>query len=199
MRQPVGVVLTGGEGRRLGLDKAELTIDSRTYAERAARVLWEFCGTVLISVRPGGVNPAPDFPSIEDAPPQGRGPLAGIMAAYENSGDADLLVLACDYPRVGADIYRGLLARADDQDDLVIIADGAGRDHPLVGLWRRQAEPTIRSSVELGLLKVRGVFPDLVVKRVGSMDFPSLDLSDCLINVNRPADLERLRRETPSG
>lgn len=196
MRQSVGVVLTGGEGRRLGLDKGELKLDSRTYAERAARLLWEFCGTVLISVRPGGANPAPDFPLVEDAPPQGRGPLAGIMAAYEATGDADLLVLACDYPRVRSEIYQGVLANVDEQDDLVIVTDGGGRDHPLVGLWRRRAEPVIRSAVDLGLLKVRGVFTDLVVKRVGVSDFPDVDLSDCLINVNRPADLDRLRRLT---
>ena len=166
MSQRVGVVLAGGAGRRLGHDKAALTVHGVPLAQRAASVLWLFCGSVLISIAPGTANPAPDWPSVEDAPPGGRGPLAGILAAFAVSGKADLLVLACDYPRVGKHLIESILSRPLGEDDLVLPTDDAGRDHPLVALWSRRMEAQVRAAVDAGRYRVHSLFPDCCVRRI---------------------------------
>lgn len=199
MRQRVGVVLAGGSGERLGVDKASLEVDGRTLADRAAHLLWPFCGSVMISVRPGGDNPAPDFPTVEDSPPAGRGPLAGILAAYQATQRSDLVVLACDYPLIDPPLIRMLLSRASEEYDLVFPTDAAGRDHPLVGLWCRSAEGALAETVERGLFKVRSFLVHVRAKRLGPAEFPSIDLSRGLLNLNWPADLETLRREGRVG
>lgn len=195
MRQRVGVVLAGGSGERLGLDKASLEVGGRTLADRAAHMLWPFCGSVMISVRPGAANPAPEFPVVEDAPPAGRGPLAGILAAFRATQRSDLVVLACDYPRVAPALIRMVLARASEEFDLVFPTDGAGRDHPLIGLWCRSAEPALEETLQRGAFKVRSFLSDVRVKRLGPAEFPAFDLSRGLLNLNWPADLEELRRD----
>jgi molybdopterin-guanine dinucleotide biosynthesis protein A len=195
MPQRVGVVLAGGEGRRLGRHKQDLHVGGRPLAERAAAALWPFCGTVLISVRPGAANPAPGFHAVEDPPPAGRGPLAGIHAAFGVTAGADLLVLACDYPRVGPPLIRRLLALASDGPDLVMPTDRRGHDHPLVALWRRSTEPRIAEALSHEAHELRQLLPDWNVQRLGPDRFPGLDVDRLLLNVNWPADLEQLKKE----
>jgi molybdopterin-guanine dinucleotide biosynthesis protein A len=193
MSQRVGVVLAGGAGRRLGRRKAELEFDGVTLAERAAGVLWPHCASVLISVESGAANPAPAHAAIEDSPPAGRGPLAGILAAFEATSRSDLMILACDYPRVGPDLLRRILAFDSDEYDLVMPTDARGRDHPLVALWSRRTEEHVRRALEGGLYKVRSLLVEWRVKRLSPVDLRGIDTDRALLNVNRPEDIEALR------
>jgi molybdopterin-guanine dinucleotide biosynthesis protein A len=190
MSQRIGVVLAGGSGRRMGVAKGQMLFEGATLALRAARTLWPVCGSVLVSVAPGAANPAPGFPVVEDAPPPGRGPLAGILAAFDATGTADLVILACDYPFVVPDLLVGLVAAAREEDALVMPTDPTGRDHPLVALWRRSTAPHVRDALEQGIHKVRRILPELSVRRLGPSDFPGTDLARSLSNWNRPQDVE---------
>jgi len=193
MPQRVGVVLAGGRGRRLGRPKAEIEFEGTTLAARAAGRVWPLCGSVLISVAEAGENPARAYPSIVDSPPAGRGPLVGIDAAFAATGDADLLVLACDYPFVTTELLGRLAATPDGAENLIMMTDFGGRDHPLVALWRREAAPVVRAALAEGRHKVRALLADLSVLRLGPAEFPGLDLDRALFNVNEPEHLERLR------
>jgi molybdopterin-guanine dinucleotide biosynthesis protein A len=80
------------------------------------------------------------------------------------------------------------------EDDVVMMTDFAGRDHPLVALWCRRAAPTIREAVVAGRFKVRGLLADLAVRRLGPAEVPGIDLDRALFNLNRPEDLGALHR-----
>ena len=192
MAQRIGVVLAGGEGRRLGREKGGLETDGRSLARRAAETLWPHCGTVLVSVAPGMANPADGFDVVEDLPPGGRGPLAGLDAAFRAAPGADLLVLACDYPRVDGRVLGPLLAAAEERQMLTMITDAAGRDHPLVGVWRADAAGTVADALSRGQHRVRSLLLRLTVKRVGPAELPGVDIDRVMINVNRPGDLREL-------
>ena len=193
MAQLVGVVLAGGSGRRMGRAKGDLAVDDGvSLAEHAALVLGPLCGTVVISVAPGGENPAPDYSIVRDSEPAGRGPLAGIAAAFGATGSADLLVLACDYPRVETEVLEAILRVATPDDEMVIVTDGRGRDHPLVGLWRRSMEEPVRTALEIGLYKVRSLLAEARVRRLDLTSLPGQDADAALINLNTRADLDSL-------
>jgi len=144
---------------------------------------------VIVSVARGTGNPATAYASVEDDGAR-RGPLGGIAAAFAATGQADLLVVACDYPAVGTSFLRSMLAAAGDTHDLVMPVDPSGRDHPLVALWRRSAEPVVRAALTEGAYKVQALLPDLNVRRLPPALFPNFDLGRVLANVNWPADLE---------
>lgn len=192
MPQRVGLVLAGGRGRRLGRPKGPIELDGVTLAARAAAALWPSCGSVLISVGDPHDDPAPAYPRVVDPPPAGRGPLAGIDAAFAATGEADLLVLACDYPFVTRELLERLAATPVDTQNLIMLTDAAGRDHPLVALWRRDAAPIVRAALVAERLKVRALLADLAVLRLSSADLPGVDLDRALLNVNDPEQLERL-------
>ena len=76
-----GAVLTGGESRRMGRDKALVTVNGQALAVRVANVLAEagatevFCvGGDLVGLREQGLDARLD-------PRQGDGPLAGLISA----------------------------------------------------------------------------------------------------------------------
>jgi len=190
--QTIGVVLAGGEGRRFGSPKGEILLGGSPLAERAARALKPLCGSVVVSVASVGAHPAPAYAAIVDEVPR-RGPLGGIAAAFAATGRADLVVLACDYPAIGTSFLRSLLSAATGSDDLVMPVDAAGRDHPLVALWRRSAEPVVRAALAEGAYKVQALLPDLAVRRLPPALFPNFDLARVLANVNWPADLDAFR------
>jgi molybdopterin-guanine dinucleotide biosynthesis protein A len=192
MGQRVGLVLAGGRGERLGRTKGDLSFQGKTLAERAAAQLWSICGSVLVSISEGAINPASEYPCLVDPPPAGRGPLAAIDAAFDATGDADLLVLACDYPFVTQELMGRLASHAMGQDDVVMMTDFAGRDHPLVALWCRHAASTVHEAVAAGRFKVRGLLPDLSVRRLGPAEFQGVDLDRALFNLNRPEDLKAI-------
>lgn len=189
MGQKVGVVLAGGRGTRLGRTKGDLAFEGTTLAQRAASVLFTHCGSVLISVAQGAPNPATDWPIVEDFPPPGRGPLAGISAAFAATSDADLIVLACDYPRVAADLIATLAGLAMEEVDLVMPTDGRGRDHPLVACWSRRMQPLVDDALDEGRFRVQNLLPDCRVRRLSPAEIPVLDLDHALHNVNWPTDL----------
>ena len=188
---PIGLVLAGGVGRRLGRTKGDLRVGGRPLALRAAAALIPVCRGVLVSVGAGAENPAPGYPAIEDEPPAGRGPLAGIAAAFAVSEEADLLVLACDYPRVMPTLLRRLLERADPGVELVLVRDSEGRDHPLVTLWRRGIEQRVRDALQRETFRVGDLVGASSVQRLGPDVFPGIDLKRELTNLNRAADLDR--------
>jgi molybdopterin-guanine dinucleotide biosynthesis protein A len=188
MAQLIGVVLAGGEGRRFGRPKAEILLGGSTLADRAARALKPLCGSLLVSVA-RGTPPPTSHAIVEDLEP-GCGPLGGIAAAFAATGQADLLLLACDYPAVGTSFLRALLAAAEGDDDVVMPVDPNGRDHPLVALWRRSAEAAVVAALAERAYKVQAVLPDLKVRRLPSALFPNFDLQRVLANVNWPRDLD---------
>ena len=174
----------------MGRPKGSLEWRGRSLAVRAASVLRPICGSVLISVAPGAPNPAPGYDAIEDARPGGRGPLAGIAAAFAASGQADLLVLACDYPEVETSLLQAIVGAARPGDDLVLPVDAVGRDHPLAAYWRRSAEAAVRAALAARHYKVLSLLPELDVRRVAADEVGVLDSRRVLRNANWPEDLE---------
>ena len=191
MSRLIGLVLAGGEGARFGKPKGEVQFKGRTLAQCAAEVLWPLCAGVLVSICAGCRNPSPDLIAVEDPPPADRGPLAGILAGMDATGDADLLVLACDYPLIDSDLLARLVT-VGAEGDLVMLTDNNGRDHPLAAVWRRSAEQHLRRALDEKRYKVRSLFGELDVVRLGPREIPDRDLTRAMTNVNQEDQLRRM-------
>jgi molybdopterin-guanine dinucleotide biosynthesis protein A len=101
MKRPIyGLVLVGGESRRMGRDKALLSYDGQTtQLERTATLLQSVCVKTFISQRATQRFATPEGTgSILDSIEGIDGPLCGILSAMEAHPEAHWLVLACDLP-----------------------------------------------------------------------------------------------------
>ncbi len=105
------LLLAGGYSRRMGQNKANLTMEGQTFAEKIAAEL-SSCGPVYLSV---SADIAPDFkanteqyPRIVDEIPH-IGPLGCISAAMHQTDADAYFVCACDMPRMNAAFVRHLI------------------------------------------------------------------------------------------
>lgn len=193
----VGVVLAGGAGRRLGHDKALLELAGERLAERAAAALGRVVRDVVVAA-PAESEAARllPLPLAADRYP-GAGPLAGLEAGLAWAAGRPVFALACDLPLVGEALIRHLLAagRPGAGAAAWVVADAAGgRPQPLCGLYSAACRGEAERCLEAGRLAVHAFLDRLdttIVRLDAALPFYHPEL---LLNLNRPADVERARR-----
>lgn len=112
----IGLVLAGGQSRRMGQDKALMRYQGRTLIDNASLLLQSAsCDKVLISRNAlGFLND-----KIEDA-----GPLSGVHAVLDalsqsdnhNGNPCELLVLPVDMPQMTPELLRILVSRGREAE-----------------------------------------------------------------------------------
>jgi molybdopterin-guanine dinucleotide biosynthesis protein A len=133
----LGLVLTGGQSRRMGADKALLEIDGVSLLARAVSTLKPVVDNVYVSVRSAQRDEAERscHALIEDQF-EGIGPAAGLLSAHLHSPDSAWLVVACDMPLLDTDTLRGLIAARTGSQTAIAWAspDGTGPE-PLCAIY----------------------------------------------------------------
>src|SRR3972149_5635096 len=130
-----GIVLAGGKSRRLGVDKALLSLGGappHTVVQRVSLV----CPRVIVAVdRPGRYRRL-GLPArfVADASP-GLGPLAGLQSGLQACITAHAFVVACDLPFLNMELLRYMAGLPRSYQALV--PRSAGRDHPLPAVYAR--------------------------------------------------------------
>jgi molybdopterin-guanine dinucleotide biosynthesis protein A len=181
-----GAVLCGGGSRRMGRDKALITVGGRALALRVADVLAAAGAREVVAV--GGDGPALaalGLLTVPDAAP-GAGPLTGILTSLGRPGPGDVVfVAACDLvapaPAAVAATVAALVA-ADDADAAVPVADG--RRQWLHAAWRRRTAGPLGAAFAAGERAVHAAVA-LAGLRVVELAVEGAALADA----DTPADL----------
>jgi molybdopterin-guanine dinucleotide biosynthesis protein A len=103
----LGVVLAGGEGRRMGRDKALLDFEGEPLWKRQARVLREAGASRVFINRRRDQAPL-NYELVVYDTVADSGPLAGIAEALALGGDDCVAVLAVDMPGIDAGWFARL-------------------------------------------------------------------------------------------
>ena len=183
----VGVILAGGQGRRMGgREKFALTLGGERLVDIAARRLEPQVKTIVVaSSREVGGGLA----SCADIFEGSMGPLAGLHAAFawavETSPDFRAVVsIPVDCPFFPEDLVAQLDAAGPPA-----FAGDPERPHPIFGLWPRGIVGRLTARLESGVDLAIEVFAAEVGAR--RVDFPD---SKAFFNINREADLEEAER-----
>ncbi len=187
-RPVVGIVLAGGQSRRLGRDKALVRFHGETLVDRAVRRLRTCCDEIAVADRGRSVTTAAR--SLDDGP--GRGPAAGILGAAAAFPRHDLLVLACDLPLVPVALLRWLATRATGDWALPRHPRGV---EPLCAYYRPAALDALAAQVATGDFALHHLAdaPSLTIEPIEGDALDAFgDPDDWLLNLNRHGDLDRL-------
>lgn len=180
----VGAILTGGESRRMGRDKATLTIGGIPMALRIARAIAPALDQVVAVGRPAPELAAAGLEVIADRHP-GQGPLGGILTAFAWSPAPLAVVVACDLIDLDRSTVE-VLVRALEDDSTLAVATAArepGDAQPLCAAWRIDvAAPVLTTAFEAGERSIRRAWADLARICVPV-------LADRVRNVNAPTDV----------
>jgi len=135
-----GLILAGGDSRRMGCDKTRLEIDGETLLQRAIAVLQGVFPQVLVSVRQRRSDVA--VPQVLDEIPD-AGPLAGLCAGLAQAETPWVFAVAADMPFLNPVLIRYLAERRDGAEAVVPVVQG--HPQPLAAYYAVRALPTLRA------------------------------------------------------
>ena len=131
-----GIVLCGGQSRRMGKPKVWLPCGREFLLQRMVRLVGEVVSPVVVAARRGQSLPSlpADVEVVYDVV-ENAGPLAGIAAGLEALADRceAAFVCSCDHPLLRPGFVRRLIQRLGDAAGVVLEHDG--RVHPLAGVY----------------------------------------------------------------
>src|SRR5947207_1104539 len=103
---PIGVVLAGGLGRRLGGPKATVALQGRPLISYPLDALRQAVGDVVIVAKVDSKLPRLAGVEVWVEPELPRHPLAGLVHALSLAAGAPIVVCACDLPLVTPALIR---------------------------------------------------------------------------------------------
>lgn len=169
----VGAVLTGGASRRMGVDKATITVDGVAMAARVAAALRQAGASEVVLVG----RPVQGLASVPDDTP-GEGPLGGVLTALAWAAEDVVVVAPCDLvaPAPGA---FAALADALDRHAAAAVAI-AGLDDPLPIALRPGARDALALAFAAGERSLRRAVAGLdpVVVALAPVDLADADTPD---------------------
>lgn len=185
-----GLILAGGEGRRMGgADKGLLLLDGEPLAARVAARLKPQVDALLLSAnRNLEAYRALGFEPLTDTVTDGErtaGPLAGVLAGLAACDTDWLLTAPCDSPDLPPDLAERLLAGAESQGARAALAATDAGAHPVFMLVRRELQGDLRDFLAGGGRRIR----DWQL-RVGAVTVRFPDEA-AFANINAPDDLTR--------
>ena len=182
-----GLVLAGGESRRMGSDKALLERDGRTQLSRMVELLGHHVDRIFVSTRPEQISELERrrFEQIVDGY-SGIGPVAGILSALDQHPDVSWLVLACDLPNVDDATIEFLLENRSATKPFTAFRSSYDElPEPLCAVYRPESRAIVKTFVDDGIICPRKMLIRSDTELLEQPDPSALD------NVNTPDDLVR--------
>jgi molybdopterin-guanine dinucleotide biosynthesis protein A len=187
-------ILTGGQSRRMGTDKARLMLAGRTFLEQISGAL-SFVTSCVTVVGNTGAASQLRIPAVPDVYPQ-WGALGGVHAALAACSATWALIVACDFPFVTGELFARLASFREGVEAVAPIQSD-GIPQPLCALYR--VEPCLGRAEQLiksGERKPVALLQSVQTRWVSFPELSSLEGADHFFdNVNTPEDYARASRK----
>ncbi len=193
-----GIILAGGEGRRIGGYKALKKLARIPLILHVVCKLQPFFGELLIITnRPGYLNlikkDLTGTRIIKDeylSDKVDRSSLVGIYTGLKNSNFSHSFIVACDMPFLNLDLINYMAGKIENYDALVPQINGF--IEPLHAIFSRECLSNFQKSILKGDFKVSDILNSLSVNYVKENEIVKFDPNYLSIfNINRPDDLEK--------
>jgi molybdopterin-guanine dinucleotide biosynthesis protein A len=182
-----GLVLAGGESRRMGQDKALLIRNGKSQLTHVATLLSKVTERVFVSTR-AEQQQEPERSRFEQIVDRydNMGPIAGIRSAMDTYPDVDWLVVACDLPNIDVPTLRCLIDNHVTENPFTAFRSSYdGLPEPLCAVYPAGSRDVIEGFIADGIACPRKM---LMRADTHLLDQP---LPTALDNINTPDDLER--------
>lgn len=192
MTAPLGVILAGGQARRMGGgDKGLLPLAKGTLLSHViARLSPQVADLALNANGDPARFDRYSLPVLADTVGDFPGPLAGVLAGLiwaETTGASHIVTAAADTPFFPADLVPQLLLASETEQKPIALAVTENGRHPTFGLWPVALRADLEESLRNG---VRKVVQWTEMHGMALAHFPTGPF-DPFFNVNTPEDLAR--------
>jgi molybdenum cofactor guanylyltransferase len=135
----IGAVLAGGSGSRIGGAKATAQLDGQALISYPLTAALGALGSVAVVAKDGV-----ELPQLDERvelwiePDEPRHPVVGVIEALRRAEGRAVLIIACDLPLLTSEVVA-LIAGADAEGSVAVLASAAGRPQPLLALYEPAA------------------------------------------------------------
>ena len=191
-----GVILGGGQSRRMGRDKRRLNWEGEPFLDRVCGLMSSLFDEVLV------VTAQEDYDCshlpvrlVTDKIPQ-KGSLGGLYTGLLEAQNPLIFVVACDMPF----LLKESIARLclEPISDVLVVKLSTGIQ-PLHARYSKRCAPVIEQMIHEGDLKIQNLVfrTGLTVKIIEESLFDDIDpYRESFDNINTPADLEFARKRS---
>lgn len=184
MREPVGLILAGGRGTRMGgVAKGDVMLGGARLLDRCIARLDPQVGALAVN---SNTVIETDRPVIADTMTGHLGPLAGVLAGLDwagAGGATHVVSVAVDTPFFPCDLVPHLIMAGQAHTDGLAIATSHSGDHATFGIWPVALRDELATFLQDGGRKVRA-FTDS--HGAAKASFPD---ERAFFNINTPDDL----------
>jgi molybdopterin-guanine dinucleotide biosynthesis protein A len=183
-------ILAGGESRRMGTDKSQLTLDGKSFVEHVAAALAKISGEITVVGKPA--TDSTKLRQVPDVYPN-WGALGGVHTALASTEAAWCLIVACDFPFVTADLFDRLASLREGYEAVAPVQSDS-IPQPLCALY--QTKRCLARADELINSGERR--PVALLQSVQTRWVPFAEIEDLpgaerfFENINTAADYERI-------
>lgn len=185
----LGLVLSGGKGRRMGRDKGSIIYHGKSQRSYCYDLLARHCESVYVSCRKEQArllrrsqNRIEDQKFFQEL----GGPGVGLLSAHEFSPSSAWLVLACDMPFVDDSVIERLLeGRNPSRCATAFLGPEDRRPEPLLAIWEPRGLELFQEGASRGRTSLREALESL------DCEFLEPPSRKSLININTREDLKQ--------
>ena len=158
-----GIILAGGESRRMGREKGLVVYAGKPLIHYPIHVLEGLCSQILISSN----SKAYGYTGHRLIPDEVKeiGPVGGIHACLKASNTSDNIVLSCDMPFISSDYLRFLL---DQRKDSLAAVPWFGNDkyEPVSAYYHKDFGDVLANHISTGNYKLPDIFKKIQIKKL---------------------------------
>jgi molybdopterin-guanine dinucleotide biosynthesis protein A len=189
-----GVILAGGQSRRLGRDKAGLLLGGKPLGLWVAEALAPLVDECLVVTNQPLLHFDLGLPLASDLIP-GLGALGGIATGLFFATTPLVLAAPCDTPFVQTALLREMILRAQARKVEAVVCESERGLEPLPAVFHRRLLPRVEGLLTAGERRVRRILEESRTVRLSPADLQRLDPEGrSFFNLNTPMDLEQARR-----
>jgi molybdopterin-guanine dinucleotide biosynthesis protein A len=179
-----GIILAGGESRRMGVDKAFMTVAGIPLIEHVLQALGPVVRKIIIVTNSPERYRAYKVRLVADRL-EGRGPLMGVYSGLCSSETEYNVVVACDMPFLNAGLLSYQMELAPGYD-AVVPAFGELIE-PLHAVYSKRLLPLIEERIREDDRRIRSIFGRANIRYVTKKEIDRFDPEGrSFINLNTP-------------
>jgi molybdopterin-guanine dinucleotide biosynthesis protein A len=187
-----GIILCGGQSKRMGRPKASLPFGGEIMLPRVVRLLGEAVSPIVVVAAPDQEVPslAPEVIIVRDEE-KGRGPLQGLaagLAALRGKAEATY-VSSCDVPFLRPAFVRRLIDLLGQH--AICVPHVGDHHHPLAAVYRTEVADAVARLLAEDRLRPFFLFEAVPTRVVEAADLADVDPDfQTLRNLNTPEEYE---------
>ena len=184
------VILAGGKSRRMGENKAFLTLEGKTFLARISEQLGGF-EEVLLSADSADKYECENLQVVEDIYPD-CGPISGLYSALCVCRSDYLLAVSCDMPLFPKELAQYMSELVAGPYDAFVAVTRDERRQPLCTIYAKRAAGIIEQRIKIGRYSLLGALDNMYVLDIPLQHSPFPD--DVALNINTPEQYAELAR-----